>query len=343
MNFSGFFREPIEKRGKLCYNYPIPQRKKAFDMKRFFAAVLAAAVCFGLSGCALFDGFQYIKAMDLYEEGAYEEAAALFTELEDYADSQAMNALCRQKLDYAEAEGLFAAGRFDAALAVYNSLALYEDSPIKAVACQYALGQGCMEAADYQGAYTWFSALGGYEDASEKTEQARWLWLWDQVAKTGPLEYRPDPEGSALLELSALEEGRLLLTYTAEGSLLGIPYTDRLDISFGPYGADASYEALCVSQAATTITVEAAGPLYTDSFLPGAPVAMELFRQTLTVTPPDGAEAPEPSVTEDAEQMLLIRGLFSAAQTAVQEHLEGLLAQTGVPVTSRDLGFVISE
>lgn len=312
-------------------------------MKRILAAVLAAALCFGLSGCSLFDGFEYMKAMDLYEEGAYGEAVVIFTELVDYADSQAMAQLCQQKIDYAEAEALLAAGRYEDALTLYNGLALYEDSPVKAVVCQYTLGEICMESGDYQGAYTWFAGLGGYEDAPEKAEQARWLWLWDYLVKNGPLQKSIDPDGSAVLSLSALEEGRLLLTYTAEGSLLGMPYSDELNIAFGHYGADASYEALCVSQAATTITEEAAGPLYTGSFLPGAPVELELFRQTLTVELPDGTEAPEPVVTEDPAQMLLIKGLFSAAQTAVQENLEALIAETGVPVTSRDLGFVISE
>lgn len=312
-------------------------------MKRIFAAILAAALCFGLCGCSLFDGFDYIKAMDLYEEGAYEEAVVIFTELVDYADSQAMAQLCRQKIDYVEAEALLAAGEYEDALALYTGLALYEDSPIKAVACQYALGQTCMDSGDYYGAYTWFDGIGSYEDAAEKTEQARWLWLWDTLAKDGPIQCSLDGEDAKSLSLSAAETGILLLTYTAEGSLLGMPYSDTLQITFGHYGADASYEARCVSQAASTITEEAEGTLHTASFQPGQPVEMALFRQTVTVAYADGTEPPEPVVTEDPEQMLLIKGLFSAAQTAVQAHLEALVAETGVEITVQDLGFIISE
>lgn len=312
-------------------------------MKRILALMLAAAMCFGLSGCALFDGFRYMDAMDLYEEGAYEEALTIFTELVDYADSEAMAQVCRQKLDYAEAEALFAAGEYVPALELYTGLMLYEDSPVKAVMCQYALGDICMQAGDYAQAFDRFHGLGSYEDAPEKAEQARWLWFWDYVLKNGPLRQSVDPDGTAALSLSALEEGRLQLTYKAEGTLLGLPYADTLTVSFGRYGADAAYEAQCVSQAASTITEEAAGPLYTDSFLPGEPVALEQFRQTVTVEYLDGTESPEPVVTEDPEQMLLIKGLFTSAQTAVQAHLEALISQAGIPVTARDLGFVISE
>lgn len=312
-------------------------------MKRILAAVLALVLCLGLAGCSLFDGFKYMDAMELFEAGAYAEALPIFTELEDYADSQELIRLCQQKLDYAQAESLFGAGEYTAALELYTALSLYEDSPIKAVACQYALAEIAMDSGDYQDAFARYEELGGYQDCPQKMEQARWLWFCDYLQKNGPVVYNVDPDGTNALYLSLLEEETLLLTYKAEGSLLGIPYSDELKISFGRFGADASYEARCVSLAATTITEEAAGVLYTIDFLPGTPVAMELFRQTHTVEYADGTESPEPVVVEDPEQMLLLRGLFSAAQDAVQAGLETLVAETGVPVTVWDLGFVISE
>lgn len=319
-------------------------------MKRILAAVLAVVLCLGMSGCALFDGFKYMDAMELYEAGSYEEALAIFTELADYADSQAMVELCRKNLDniqaeaqYSQAESLFAAGDYEAAMEIYTALSMYKDSPIKVVSCQYALAELCMEAEDYRGAFGWFEQLGGYQDSPQKMEEARWLWFWDYLVKNGPVQYLANPEGTNVLSLSALEEGRLLLTYKAEGSLLGIPYSDELKISFGRFGADAAYEAYCVSNAASVVTEEAAGTLYTTSFLPGAPVAIEQFRQTITVEYEDGTEAPEPVVTEDPEQMLLIKGLINTAQLAVQAGLESLIAETGAPVSLQDLGFVVSE
>ena len=198
-----------------------------------------------------------------------------------------------------------------------------------------------LAAGDYSGAYRWYSALGGYEDSLEKIEQLRFPWLWAYLSKEGPVQC--NPEEGCVLSLSAAEDGNLFLTYSAEGSLLGLPYSDELKITFGPYGADASYEALCVSQAASTITEEAAGPLQTGNFLPGQSVTMDLFRQTITVAYVDGTESPEPVITEDPAQMLLVKGLFSTAQTAVQAHLAELIAETGVPITARDLGFAISE
>lgn len=312
-------------------------------MKRILAAVLAAVFCISLSGCTLLDGMQYMKAMELYEEGAYAEAMEIFTELTDYADSEAMAHLCRQKVDYAQAEALFTAEEYAQALELYTDLALYEDSPIKAVQCRYAIAKTHMTEGNYAEACRWFRELGSYEDAPELTEQARWLWLWAYLAENGPVQQSLDPEGTRVLSLSAAGENRLQLSYTAEGSLLGIPYSDSLRITFGRYGADAVYEARCASQAASTITEEACGTLYTDSFLPGAPVALESFRQTITVAYADGTEPPEPVVTEDTEQMLLLKAMFISAQTAVQEQLAQLLAATGVEITARDLGFVLSE
>lgn len=302
-------------------------------MKRILTALLTAAVCLSLCGCGLIDGFQYVDAMELYEEGAYAEALPCFEALGDYSDAQAMAQLCRQNLLYAEAEALLAAGAYGEALELYQELGPQKDSPLKALTCRYALGQCCMASGDYEGAYTWFLELEGYEDAAERVEEARWLWLWADLAKNGPIRFSVDPEGTKVLSLSALETGRLLLTYTAEGVLLDMPYADTLAIAFGHYGADASYEALCVSQADPAVTEEASGPLCTSRFLPGAPVEIDRFRQSLA------AASADPVISEDPEQMMLVKGLFSTAQMAVQEHLEALIRQTGLPITVRDLGF----
>ena len=83
--------------------------------------VLTAAAI--LTGCG--KGGDYKKAMSMYENGQYEEAAAKFTELGDYEDSQDMVMAC----NYEAAKVLFDAGDYEEAKKAFAELGDYEKSP----------------------------------------------------------------------------------------------------------------------------------------------------------------------------------------------------------------------
>lgn len=305
-------------------------------MKRVLAVLLAAAVCFGCAGCRAFDGFDYMKAMKLYEEGDYAGALPIFAELGDYADSQTMAQLCKQFVDYADGEAFFAAGDYREALKLYDSLFLYEDSPMKAAQCRYAIGEECLNGKNYAEAAGWYAQLGSYEDSQEKGRQARWMWLWQQLDWEGAAEY-PVGEGQ-VLEISAADhEGRLVLCYRAEGSLLGMTSTDEVKLWFDPDGSPAHFEVSCKSYAASIIWEGANGTVELDSFTGKSYMPIDYFIQTVTM---EDDLLPPVSQTEDPAEALLVQAAMAAAQLAIEQQLPALLESTGVEVTVKDLGFL---
>lgn len=61
-------------------------------MKKVVSLALALLICFMLTGC---DGSQYKKAISMYEEGRFEEAASEFMELGSYKNSVEMAKKCK--------------------------------------------------------------------------------------------------------------------------------------------------------------------------------------------------------------------------------------------------------
>lgn len=306
-------------------------------MKKVLAAALVVCLCLSMAGCGVLNGFRYMKATNLYQDGEYAQALEIFTELGEYADSPAMVQLCTQYVNYAQAEEYFAAGNYASALPLYQELMLYEDSPVKAARCMYALGWECMEAGDYQQAAGWYAQLGGYEHSPEKCRQARWLWLWTSLTENGPVEYPITEDGSEKLIIDAAPEEKLQLTYYAEGSLLSIPYVYEVGMLFSLDDPTADYTVSCKSYAASTIWEQASGTVELGGFSGKSYMPIESFTQTVTL---DDAPDTPVSQTEDPAQALLIHGTMLTAQLAIEQHLPALLEATGVEITVKDLGFL---
>lgn len=96
-------------------------------MKKRWYVLLSLVLVMGLllTGCG--KGGDYKKAMTMYENGQYEEAAVKFTELGDYENSKEMVKTCR----YEAANVLFDAGDYEAAIAIYETISDYNDSADK--------------------------------------------------------------------------------------------------------------------------------------------------------------------------------------------------------------------
>ncbi len=91
-------------------------------MKKIILAIILIILI--LTGC---DSSDYKKAVTLYEEGNYSEAAVIFAGLGDYEDS----AEWYNKSKYQEANQLFKAGDYEEAIEIYELIIDYKDSDSK--------------------------------------------------------------------------------------------------------------------------------------------------------------------------------------------------------------------
>lgn len=137
-------------------------------MKKTRLSILAIlmVVSLLLTGCG--KGGTYSKAMSLYEEGQFQEAAAKFLELGDYENSSEMVKACK----YGEAEALFDAGSYEEAKTLFTELGDYENSAKYLTECDYNQANSLLEAGDYESAISIFETLGDFNDSAEKLQAA---------------------------------------------------------------------------------------------------------------------------------------------------------------------------
>ena len=133
-----------------------------------FILVLILATALLLTGCGG-KGSDYKKAMALYEEGQYLEAADQFAALGDYEDSQEMVKACR----YEGAKVLLSEGSYDEAKNLFAELGSYEKSADYVLECDYGKACALFESGDYETALPIFESLGTYNDSAAKVEEAK--------------------------------------------------------------------------------------------------------------------------------------------------------------------------
>ena len=138
--------------------------------------LLIAAVI--LTGCG--KGGDYKKAMSMYENGQFEEAAEKFTELGDYENSQDMVMTCR----YEAARTLFDAGKYEEAKKAFAELGDYENSANYVSECDYSTASSLLEAGDYEGAIAIFESIPDFKDSQEKIRSANKELM---IQKYGPV------------------------------------------------------------------------------------------------------------------------------------------------------------
>ena len=299
-------------------------------MKRLLAAALVLCLCMSLAAC---DGLDYVKAMKFYEEGQYAEALAIYNTLGDYADSATMRDICQNIVDYTQAEAYYAAGDYRAALELYQAHERYEDSAAKSLICRYNIGLECIETGEYEEALTWLEAMGGYEESPQHVERARWLWLYSYLDENGPVTVALDQENTETVALSAGEDEALCITYSREGYLLGMPYSDTFTMTLVRGEETAAYTAMSVSSSVNRIQENVSGTVTLAGFTAGSKLEMESYRKAVT-----DAEG-EQTFTEDQSEALMIKTALQLAQTAISGNLSAMIEQTGVAITVRNLGF----
>ena len=132
------------------------------NVKRILSVLcLGGALCL-LCGCDFMD---YQKANSLLSQGNFEEARAIYAQMEEnggYKDSAQMLEEC----DYAEAGAAYEAGDYARAMELYEGLGSYGDAPEQLAKVKYSCALQRKEDGDLSGAYALFAELGNYEDSA---------------------------------------------------------------------------------------------------------------------------------------------------------------------------------
>ena len=296
-------------------------------MKRMIAALIVVCLCATMTGCSAID---YLKASQLYKEEAYAQALPLYESLGDFADSAKMAEICSQKADYNAAEALLAIQDYEAALPLYEGLGMYIDSPLKAITCRYENGLRYLSQADYKNAITWLEPLGNYEDCTDRTSQARWLWVTQQ-----PHRYiiRSNTGDSLVMTMESTGEDTAQLVLEGHGYLLGLPYDTLFTLTFCRNEPLATYRVTCRSESDTVIEEIAEGQVALRSIAAGAAMEMASFSQTVM-----DAEGNQ-TATQDATQAIIVRSILAESADQINRYFPTLLELSGTEVTAAHLGF----
>ena len=151
-------------------------------MRRFFKTsmlfMMIGIICIFCTGCEQEKKDAYDGAVLLLENGFYEQAIEVFTELGDYKDSAEKRLEAQDKVygpQYAVAFSLYLDKQYDAAYEVFITFGDYRDSQKKAEDCLaeiYKSAIGQYDAAKYVNGQKLFSWLAerGYKDSAKQAD-----------------------------------------------------------------------------------------------------------------------------------------------------------------------------
>jgi len=202
-------RELEEERARRRREESRQHRKEA---GKFFVIALAAVIALGALGWLIpnvvLPGVRNARTMDqaiaLMEQGAYDEANAVFTSLGDYKDApeQAREAL------YRKAGELREQGRYQDAVEQYTLLGDYSDSAAQAEETllqwketDYQAARALVDSGAYPAAAAAFEALGDYKDAPQWVVECQMLQReGDYTRALAAMEAGNYPEAMELFE-----------------------------------------------------------------------------------------------------------------------------------------------
>lgn len=162
-------------------------------MKILKAATLVAMICIlmlSMTGC---DALDYRDAIDLYNAGAYAQAAEMFAVLGDFEDSAHFETLCH----YWIAVDTMESGDYEKAIPLLEAMNGYEDCNARITECHYQLALQSFGAGDFPTAESIFLLIPDYRQASEHLRQITWQKFFDAVVEN-PLQAEQDGKTYAL-------------------------------------------------------------------------------------------------------------------------------------------------
>ena len=295
--------------------------------------VLILSLCLCLTGC---DKLDYRKAITLYNEGQYDAAATLFSELDGYKDSGEMQTLCR----YWEALTFMEDGAYSSALPRFLKLGDYEDSADRVIECKYQMAIAAFESEDYETAEAAFLEQPQYRKAPEYLRQITWQKFFDAVASTGV----QIDGGTALLRehdgksfcITATGTNQLILSVSSSTDMGYRFYEDltltldrdRLDASFT---ATDSFDMEFLGNRIGSVQT-ASGTVDVTTCTIGTQLAIQDFQISLTDN--HGVT----STSEDPADCLMMDAMTDNL-SALLVQIPLLLTESGIEVPLADIGF----
>ncbi|MBE0600903.1 MAG: hypothetical protein IH607_03890 [Firmicutes bacterium] len=167
--------------------------RRSMPGKRLLALLALCLLAFSLSGCGDQEA-AYDKALAIFAEGDYAQAATKFERLGDYLQAETYAAYSQgltyyNQGNYAAAEPYFestqgfmfgqqrysfchayvleAAGAYEEAAQWYAALGEFEDAPARAA---YCLARAAVDTEDYETALLKFAEAGAYSDAAARLD-----------------------------------------------------------------------------------------------------------------------------------------------------------------------------
>ena len=113
---------------------------------------------------------QYEAAVEMLQNGQYDEAIAIFAELGEYEDAVTRG----KEAQYQKGKKLFTDKNYDGAIAAYQAAGDYSDAATKVKEAQYQKGTSLLTAGDYDNATVAYQAAGDYSDAATKAKKAQY-------------------------------------------------------------------------------------------------------------------------------------------------------------------------
>ncbi len=119
---------------------------------------------------------KYNDAASLYKSGKYEEALAVYKEINNYKDSEEqineLSVIVENEKAYNNAVKLFESGKYTEAAAAFEKMGDYKDSKEKMNQAIYNSAVKLKESGKYAEAAAAFEKMGDYKDSKEKMNQA---------------------------------------------------------------------------------------------------------------------------------------------------------------------------
>lgn len=304
---------------------------------RFFRScavlTLILSLCLSLTGCSQ---QTYRKAIKLYNEGQYDAAATLFSQIGDYKDSGELQTLSR----YWEALTLMEEENYTMALPRFVKLGSYEDSADRAVECKYQMAIDKFEANDLKTAESYFLEQPQYRQTPEYLRRITWQKFYDAVTAAGT-------ETGEGITLSQAQEGKVLSVTAGQDMLIfsvsaaqdaDFHYYDDLTLTLTRDSLEAAFTAtgsfgMDYLDGEIGSLQTASGNVDISTCNIGTQLVVQQFQMTVT----DNLGVTSTS-TDPAD--CLMHDAMSANLSTLLVKIPLLLAESGIELTLADIGFL---
>lgn len=299
----------------------------------FLSLTLIFSLCFCLVGC---NQQNYRKAIALYNEGQYDAAATLFSQLDGYENSGELQTLSR----YWEALTLMGDGEYSQALPRFLKLGDYEDSAARAIECKYQLAIVAFESEDYKTAETHFLEVSQYRQSPEYLRQITWLKFYEAVVNAGSetevgITLQKELDNQLLQVIAAEPEMLIFSVSSSENQDFRI--SDSLSLTLERESLDAAFSAtgtfamnFLEGEIGSDQTVS--GHVNISTCVPGMLLTPEAFQMTVTDNHGDTYTSTDPADC-------LMEGAMAANLSTLLTEIPQLLTESGIEWTLTDIGF----